>query len=119
LYFCLINFRVISSAAMRAHLRLMKWLAQWRLMLSAAALIKQWAMRPLFYLPFMHSEALVDQDRCVHLYEPLGDSEQLRYATSHRDVIRRFGRFPGRNCALGRETTATVRKFLKSNGVGA
>jgi uncharacterized protein (DUF924 family) len=35
-------------------------------------------MRPFFFLPFMHSEALVDQDRCVRLYEALGDAEQLR-----------------------------------------
>ena len=48
------------------------------------------AMRPFFYLPFMHSEALIDQDRCVPLYEALGDGEQLRYAKEHRDVIQRI-----------------------------
>jgi uncharacterized protein (DUF924 family) len=69
-------------------------------------------MRPFFYLPFMHSEALVDQDRCVRLYEALGDAEQLRYAREHRDVIEKFGRFPGRNRALARETTRAEREFL-------
>ena len=41
-------------------------------------------LRPFFYLPFMHSEALIDQDRSVRLYEALGETEELRYATEHR-----------------------------------
>jgi uncharacterized protein (DUF924 family) len=73
-------------------------------------------MRQFFYLPFMHSEAPVDQDRCVGLYEALGDAEQLRYASEHRDVIRKFGRFPHRNRALGRETTPAEREFLDDDG---
>jgi uncharacterized protein (DUF924 family) len=76
------------------------------------------AMRPFFYLPFMHSEALIDQDRCVSLYEALGDGEQLRYAREHRDVVQRFGRFPHRNRALGRETTPTEQAFLKPDDFG-
>jgi uncharacterized protein (DUF924 family) len=70
------------------------------------------AMRPFFYLPFMHSETLADQDRCVRLYEALSDAEQLRYAVEHRDVIKEFGRFPHRNVALGRTTTPAERVFL-------
>jgi uncharacterized protein (DUF924 family) len=76
------------------------------------------AMRSFFYLPFMHSETLIDQDRCVRLYEALGDAEQLRYATEHRDVIRRFGRFPHRNRALGRDTTPAEQAFLEADGGG-
>lgn len=72
------------------------------------------AMRPFFYLPFMHSEALIDQDRSVQLYEALGDAEQLRYATEHRDVVQRFGRFPHRNRALGRDTTPAEQAFPES-----
>src|SRR5580700_5506280 len=74
-------------------------------------------MRPFFYLPFMHSEALADQDRCVRLYEALDDAEQLRYAREHRDVIKKFGRFPHRNRVLGRSTTQAERKFLDDDGV--
>jgi len=74
-------------------------------------------MRPFFYLPFMHSEALADQDRCVGLYEALGDAEQLRYAREHRDVIKTFGRFPHRNRALGRSTTQPEREFLDDDDV--
>jgi uncharacterized protein (DUF924 family) len=74
-------------------------------------------MRPFFYLPFMHSEALADQNRCVRLYEVLNDAEQLRYAREHRDVIKNFGRFPGRNSALSRVTTPAERTFLDDDGV--
>jgi uncharacterized protein (DUF924 family) len=73
------------------------------------------AMRSFLYLPFMHSEALIDQDRCVRLYEALGDAENLRYAREHRDVVQRFGRFPHRNDALGRDTTPAERTFLEAN----
>jgi len=73
-------------------------------------------MRPFFYLPFMHSEALIDQDRSMRLYEMLGDAEQLRYAREHRDVIQRFGRFPHRNRALGRATTPAEQTFLQGGG---
>ena len=61
--------------------------------------------RPFFYLPFMHSELLADQDRCVRLREVFGDPELLKYATLHRDIVVKFGRFPHRNRAMGRDTT--------------
>jgi uncharacterized protein (DUF924 family) len=67
------------------------------------------ALRPFFYLPF------IDQDRSVRLYEALGEAEQLRYATEHRDVVQRFGRFPHRNRALGRDTTPAEEAFLEAN----
>jgi uncharacterized protein (DUF924 family) len=73
-------------------------------------------LRPLFYLPFMHSETLADQDRCVALNAALGDQGQLRYAREHRDIIATFGRFPHRNRTLGRDTTAAERKFLDDGG---
>ena len=76
------------------------------------------ALRPFFYLPFMHSEALIDQDRSVSLYEALGETEQLRYATEHRDVVQIFGRFPHRNRALAREPTPAEQAFLGADGFG-
>jgi uncharacterized protein (DUF924 family) len=63
------------------------------------------------YMPFMHSEALSDQDRCVALFEALG-GDQTKYAIEHRDIIARFGRFPHRNQVLGRPTTEDERAFL-------
>ena len=72
-------------------------------------------VRSFFYMPFMHSEALSDQDRCVGLFEALGDAEQSRYAAEHRDVIRRFARFPHRNRTLGRDTTPAEQAFLDAD----
>lgn len=54
------------------------------------------------YLPFMHSEDLIEQDRSAELFGTLGLAEPLRFAELHRDMIVRFGRFPARNAALGR-----------------
>ncbi len=73
-------------------------------------------MRGFFYLPFMHSEKLSDQERCVELYRSLGNSEGLKFAGMHADIIRRFGRFPHRNAVLGRATTAEEQKFLDGGG---
>ena len=73
------------------------------------------ALRPFFYLPFMHSEALSDQDRSVRLYEALGDAAHVRFAIEHRDIVRRFGRFPRRNRALGREMTPAEQAFLEAS----
>jgi uncharacterized protein (DUF924 family) len=68
--------------------------------------------RWFFYLPLEHSEDLDHQDRCVALMSELANSDRLRWAIAHRDVIARFGRFPHRNAALGRESTAEEAEFL-------
>ena len=71
-------------------------------------------MRAFFYLPYMHSEAMADQDLCVALIaQRLGtDSLNYPFALSHRREIEQFGRFPGRNQALGRKTTQAEAAFL-------
>ncbi len=74
-------------------------------------------LRPFCYLPFMHSEALSDQQRSVALNAPLG-GESLRFARHHHDIVARFGRFPHRNRALGRETSAEEQAFLDAGGFG-
>lgn len=73
-------------------------------------------MRQFFYTPFMHSEDLGDQDRSVQLYESMGDDTTTKWARHHRDIIRRFGRFPHRNAILGRETTAEEQAWLDQGG---
>ena len=70
-----------------------------------------------FYLPFMHSENVADLDRCVALTAAEG-GEQHRYAQHHRDIVRRFGRFPHRNAILGRDSTPEEEAFLASGGFG-
>lgn len=72
-------------------------------------------LRAFFYLPFEHSEDAADQERAVELMRPLG-SESLDYAQVHRDIIRRFGRFPHRNAELGRATTIEEQAFLDAGG---
>lgn len=72
-------------------------------------------LRLFFYLPFEHAEDLASQERAVALIAPLG-GEQRDYAEVHRDVIRRFGRFPHRNAILGRETTPEEQRFLDDGG---
>jgi uncharacterized protein (DUF924 family) len=75
--------------------------------------------RSFVYLPFMHSEDLADQHDSVRLFEPLrlalGDSS-VEYAYRHRDVIRRFGRFPHRNAVLERESTPEELRYLAELG---
>ena len=74
------------------------------------------AMRLFFYLPFEHSEAMPDQDRSVALFEAMGDAGYLEYAIAHREAIERFGRFPHRNRALGRENTPEEQAWLDAGG---
>lgn len=70
-------------------------------------------MRQFFYTPLEHSEALADQELCVRLVaERVGPGRLLDYARQHLAVIERFGRFPGRNAALGRETTLEEAAWL-------
>ena len=75
------------------------------------------------YLPFEHSESLLEQERAVALFAGLRREMQSEafdsaydYALRHREVIARFGRFPHRNAILGRESTAEEIGFLKQAG---
>ena len=77
------------------------------------------SLRVFCYMAFEHSESLPHQDQAVSLISALGDAEFLRYAELHRDVIQRFGRFPHRNAALGRETTHEERDYLANGGFSA
>ena len=63
-------------------------------------------------MPLQHSENLADQERSVAEFKRLGNEEGLRFALLHLDQIRRFGRFPGRNRALGRVSTAEERDAI-------
>ena len=77
-------------------------------------------MRMFFYLPLEHSENLEDQLESVRLARALTAENPdqvivLKSAEEHLKVIRRFGRFPSRNHALGRQSTAEEMDFLKDN----
>jgi uncharacterized protein (DUF924 family) len=74
------------------------------------------ALLEFLYMPFMHSEHLADQMRCVELFRQTGSVDNLRYAEDHAGIIRRFGRFPHRNRILGRATTPEEQAFLDQGG---
>jgi uncharacterized protein (DUF924 family) len=73
-------------------------------------------LRTFFYLPHQHAEDLAAQERGVAHYRAAGDSNGLKWAEEHADIIRRFGRFPHRNPILGRTTTAEEQAVLDSGG---
>jgi uncharacterized protein (DUF924 family) len=73
-------------------------------------------LRPFFYLPFVHAEDLAAQNRGVDLMAGVNAPDSLRYAELHREIIRRFGRFPHRNAALGRLSTPEEIAYLAGPG---
>ena len=72
------------------------------------------AQKAFLYLPYMHSENLADQDRSIELFTEAGLESNLRFARHHREIVRRFGRFPHRNAILGRQSTAEELTWLAS-----
>lgn len=64
------------------------------------------------YMPLMHSENLVDQEFCVTQFTKLGIESNLKFAIAHRNIVRRFNRFPHRNNILGRDSTPEEIEFL-------
>jgi uncharacterized protein (DUF924 family) len=72
-------------------------------------------MRAFCYMPFEHSEDPHDQELSVELFRPLGGAYPA-YAETHRDIVRRFGRFPHRNRQLGRSTTPEEQRYLDEGG---
>lgn len=79
--------------------------------------------RVFYYMPFEHSEELADQDWSVAFMTSrlhgAGNEEFAHHARVHREIIRQFGRFPYRNAALGRTSTAAEEAFLAAGGYGA
>jgi len=81
------------------------------------------AQRHFFFLPFEHSESSGDQERSIALFQVWAEAhdgqardralEQMRYVHRHAEIVERFGRFPHRNEALGRESTESEIAFLR------
>lgn len=72
-------------------------------------------LRNFLCLPFMHAENLDVQEEAVALYE-VHVPDSLSWAVEHRDIVKRFGRFPHRNAAQGRVTTAEEQLYLEEGG---
>lgn len=92
---------------------------------AKSAIAKGWDLRTeesaraFFYMPLEHSENLCDQDRAVRLmHERLNSEEYLLHARAHREVIRRYGRFPHRNAPLGRRSTLAEQAHIDAGGYG-
>lgn len=66
------------------------------------------------YMPLMHSEQMSDQDLCVKLYEKARLKANEKFARHHREIVRRFGRFPHRNAILGRKSSTEEIAYLES-----
>ena len=71
--------------------------------------------KAFLYMPLMHSESIEHQDTSVALFDAAGLEENLRFAEHHREIVQRFGRFPHRNQALGRESTQEELDWLASD----
>lgn len=98
------------------------------LAVAKAAVDKDWDLRidaparQFFYLPMMHSENVSDQSRCMRLMStrmPESGADNLLHARAHREVIRKFGRFPYRNAALSRRMTSEEESYLENGGYGS
>jgi len=84
--------------------------------------------RAFFYMPLMHAESAIAQQRCVDLFEKLVEQtddgnrpvlkQNLEFARKHAEVIDRFGRFPSRNDLLGRTSTPEELAFIQEHGPG-
>jgi uncharacterized protein (DUF924 family) len=82
--------------------------------------------RGVFYMPLMHSEDLATQERCIALFQELANEvsgsarasmlSRVGFAERHRDIVKKFGRFPHRNAILGRASTPDEQDFLAGPG---
>jgi uncharacterized protein (DUF924 family) len=82
--------------------------------------------RTFLYMPLQHSERIEVQERSVELFEAFAEElsgddrkaarESTRYAERHRDIVKRFGRFPHRNALLGRQSSVEEVEFLAQPG---
>lgn len=88
--------------------------------MALEALDKGWShsapedWRAFLLMPLMHSEESEVQERSVAEFRKLGNPLNLDFAIQHHDQIARFGRFPGRNQALGRVSTPEERAALEA-----
>lgn len=73
--------------------------------------------RAFFYMPFMHTEAIDVQEECVALFKArLPGTMNIPFAIQHRDIVKKFGRFPHRNKLFDRTSTPAEITFLRAGG---
>lgn len=69
--------------------------------------------RAFLYMPYMHSESLLIHDEAMKLFNQPGLEDNFKFEVKHRDIIKRFGRYPHRNAILNRASTEEELEFLK------
>lgn len=74
--------------------------------------------RAFLYMPYMHSESALVHAIAAELFDQPGFEDNFKFELAHKAVIERFGRYPHRNAALGRPTTASEEEFLAQSGRG-
>jgi uncharacterized protein (DUF924 family) len=87
--------------------------------------------RMWFYMPLMHSEDIRAHNLFDEIVKGLEEdllqeepneamqyilSQNLKAGKEHRQIIEKFGRYPHRNGALGRQTTPEEKKFMDEGG---
>lgn len=70
--------------------------------------------RPFLYMPFMHSESRRIHEEAVKVFAGMGMT--FEYELKHKAIIDRFGRYPHRNAALGRQSSEEELAFLQTPG---
>lgn len=75
--------------------------------------------RPFLYMPYMHSESLLIHEQSIALFSSISGADNIDFAIGHQDVIKRFGRYPTRNQALGRPDTPEEMQYLAERSGGA
>lgn len=89
------------------------------------SLVQRW----FYYMPMMHSESLIMQQRSIETYRRLADESvsaapevnkalenTYDFALRHFEIVESFGRFPHRNVILGRKSTPAEQEFLGQPG---
>lgn len=73
---------------------------------------------PFVYMPYMHSENMDDQQKCIELFEKSGHKRNHEFAVKHAAIIEKYGRFPHRNKVIGRTSTEEEVEYLSNPGAG-
>ena len=72
--------------------------------------------RMFLYMPYMHSESVLVHEAAVPLWAAIGGEDFQKSGDQHLAVLRRFGRFPKRNAALGRVCTPEELAYIAEIG---
>lgn len=73
------------------------------------------SQRGFLYMPYMHSESALIHEQALKLFAQEGLENAYKFEIAHKQIIDQFGRYPHRNAAMGRESTAAELEFMKEH----